>query len=540
MIVNKLIIIVISVGILPFLSHAQSIEEGKVSFITSENVYIRFNSTKPISIGDTLFFKEVPCFKVIRKSSTSCICQKINACFVQKDDPIVFRKTNVIKEPKLTTEEKDSTQLVTRPEQIQEEYTLNDDDRITPPQFKQRLKARTSISTYSTLSQLENKDKHRMVGRASMNIDHINNSRFSIQSYLNYRQNLESDSGSSSVNNQLIRVYNLALSYDVDSTIQLSVGRKINRNLSSIGVIDGLQFEKQIKTFITGAVVGFRPDFQDFGFNPNLFEYGAFIGNQFSSESIYSRTTLGFLEQRNSGKIDRRYFHVQNIQTFNRKLHLFGSMEFDLYNKINGISSHELRLTNIYLSTRYRFNRKLSLTISYDNRKRIIYYATFRTEVERLLDDDIARQGIRVRINARPMKQVFAGVSYSKRFQTNSENKSDNINAFVTISRFLISDGSLSIRYNINKSNYLSSTIFSTTFSFYSFKNKLNTQLYYRNVQYDYFASENKSTQNYYGTNLYLRITRSLRFGLLFEISEKQNINSYRINTKLIKRFNKK
>ena len=521
------------------LVEAQSSLEGLVSFITSDNVYVRFQSTDAIKISDTLYFNEVACLEVIKKSSTSCICQNIGECPVQKDDVVT------LKEIKINEIEEAITTLDTSSIPLSSEVAENNPDQqlVEEPNqtlYKQKINVRSSVATYSSFSPFENNDRHRLVGRMSMNIDNISNSKLSLNSNFNYRRNLQPNAEAPSPTDRLFRVYNLALSYEVDSTIQLSVGRKINRNLSSIGAIDGIQVEKQFSNFITGAVIGFRPDFFDYGFNLNLFEYGTFIGHQLSSQSIYSRTTLGFLEQRNAWNIDRRYMHFQSIQTINRNLHLFGSMEVDLYSRLDNETSFQPRLTNLYLSTRYHFNRRLSLTLSYDNRKRIIFYETFRTQVEDLLNDDIARQGLRLRVSLRPINGVFAGVSLAKRFQSDSENKSDNLNAFVTLNRFLIKGGTLSFRFNRNLSNYLKSNIYSTTFSFYSFKNKLNTQLYYRNVQYDYFTSESKSTQNYYGANFYLRITRSLRFGLLVEVSDRQDNRYYRMNTKLIKRLNKK
>ena len=521
------------------IAEAQSSLEGIVSFITSDNVYVRFQSTDAIEISDTLYSNEVACLEVMKKSSTSCICQNIGECPVQKDNVVTLKvtKNNEIEDAKTTL---DTSSIA-----LSSNVVENDPDQqlVEEPNqtlYKQKINVRSSVASYSSFSPFENNDRHRLVGRMSMNIENISNSKLSLHSNFNYRRNLQPNAEAPSPTDRLFRVYNLALSYDVDSTIQLSVGRKINRNLSSIGAIDGIQVEKQLSNFITGVVLGFRPDFFDFGFNANLFEYGAFIGHQLAKESIYSRTTLGFLEQRNAWNIDRRYMHFQSIQTINRNLHLFGSMEVDLYSRLNNVTSFQPRLTNLYLSTRYRFNRRLSLTLSYDNRKRIIFYETFRTQVEDLLIDDIARQGLRLRVSLRPINGVFAGVSLAKRFQSDSGNKSDNLNAFVTLNRFLIKGGTLSFRYNRNLSNYLKSNIYSTTFSFYSFKNKLNTQLFYRNVQYDYFTSENKSTQNYYGANFYYRITRSLRFGLLLELSDRQNNRYYRMNTKLIKRFNKK
>ncbi len=50
--------------------------EGNVSYISSQNIYVKFENTDGIEIGDTLFFKEknsfIPAVKVDHKSSTSC------------------------------------------------------------------------------------------------------------------------------------------------------------------------------------------------------------------------------------------------------------------------------------------------------------------------------------------------------------------------------------------------------------------------------------------------------------------------------------
>ena len=532
---QRLYILLLFLLCLPFGGSTQTIMNGTVSFVTKENIYVRFTSTTTISIGDTLYSNNIPCLKVVKKSSTSCICQNINQCDVSKDN-LLTHKGIVKKE----TEEVILDTIEGKPAISEEENLNQGEEKEGASQFKQSIRARSSIATYSLLSPFENGDRHRLVGRLSMNLQNVNDSKLSVESYLNYRENLNHQNGSLTTNAPLFRVFNMALVYDVDSSLQITGGRKINKNLSSIGAIDGIQVEKRIKTFISGAVLGFRPDIQDFDFNPNLFEYGAFIGNQISKRSIYSRFTLGFLEQRNSGKIDRRYLHLQSVQTINSKLNIFTSMEVDLYHHLENVSSFRPRLTNLFVSGNYRFNRKISVSLSYDNRKRIIFFETFRTQVEDLLSDDIARQGLRLRLNIRPVNRIFAGVSLAKRFQSNTENQSDNMNAFVTLNQFLLQQGNLSFRYNRNTSLYLSSTIYSSSYSFSNFKNRLNTQLYFRNVQYDYLNSENSSMQNYYGVNFYFRLSRSLRFGMLLEASERQSNRYYRFNTKLIKRFSRK
>jgi hypothetical protein len=223
-----------------------------------------------------------------------------------------------------------------------------------------------------------------------------------------------------------------------------------------------------------------------------------------------------------------------------RKLNFFTSAEVDIYDNVNGVSSTKPRLTNLYLSTRYRVNRGLSFSLSYDARKRIIYYETLRTDVERLLADDEQRQGIRGRVNFRPFKYINTSLSYSKRFQSDNQNKSDNINATVSHSRLPIISGRFTVSFNMNESNYLTSKIMSFRYSRPLIKKKLQGGFYYRIVNYNYGNSEFSSSHFYLGTNLSLRLTKTLRLSILGELSRRDEDQKIRINTKLIKRFKSK
>jgi len=383
----------------------------------------------------------------------------------------------------------------------------------------------------------ENDDRHRTMLRFSVNADHINDSKFSFESYINYRKNIIQRELPVGYETSFLNIYNLAVTYDVDSTLSISLGRKINRKISSIGPIDGLQVDKYFKNFYVGGVAGFKPDITGFGFNSDLYEFGGYLGHFKSSPSLYSMTTIGVLEQHNGGPVDRRYTYLQHSSTFMRKLSFFASAEVDIYGKVNGIISSDPRLTNLYLSARYRVNRGLSLSLSYDARKRIIYYETLRTEVERLLADDEQRQGIRGRINFRPYKYINTSVSYSKRFQSDNQNKSDNINAMISHSRLPVISGRFSVSINMNESNYLTSRIMSFRYSRTLIKRKLQGDFYYRMVRYDYGSSDFNNSQNYYGTSLSYRLTKNLRLSILGELSTRETDQRIRINTKLIKRF---
>ncbi|MDH5250627.1 MAG: hypothetical protein OEW40_16655, partial [Cyclobacteriaceae bacterium] len=357
--------------------------------------------------------------------------------------------------------------------------------------------------------------------------------------YMNYRQTFVPKDTMSLQPKDVFNIYNLALRYDVTPTMSLIVGRKINPKVSSVGAIDGLQAEKFFGNFYAGLLVGFRPDVMDYKFNSDLLQYGGYIGLKSDNKEMYSQTTLGFLEQKNNGNIDRRYTYFQHSSTIGRALNIFSSFELDLYNRVNADSVGKPRLTNFYVSLAYRIGRKVDFSVSYNTRKQIIYYETLKTEIERLLDDDndIARQGMRFRVNARPFKNISIGLSYSKRFQSNDHNNSDNYNGYINVSKIPWIGGSLSLNANRNTSSYMESNILSFRHSRPLIKMKLDADLYYRIVDYTYLSSELITKQNYYGISLSYRITKKMSVTVLGELAATATEENYRVNTRLIQRF---
>jgi hypothetical protein len=69
-----------------------NILQGQVSFVTTNNIYVKFDDTSTIKLGDSLNLggKEIPCLVVKSKSSTSCVCTIINDCEIQKGDEVLF------------------------------------------------------------------------------------------------------------------------------------------------------------------------------------------------------------------------------------------------------------------------------------------------------------------------------------------------------------------------------------------------------------------------------------------------------------------
>lgn len=541
--------IVLILTFISFCSHISGQEDketlsGEVSYLTSKNIYIKFEDTEKINVGDTLYSSmgKIPCLVVDNKSSRSCVCSPIGRCDLAKGDAVVFV-------PALTISNDENAGAVVFAQSGDEFSGLETDSTSEKNQQvgqerKEEIRGRISVSNYSTISDIRD-NRNRLASRFTLYANNIQNSKFSFSSYFSYRQNFIQNDTNSTRKTLFFNVYDLALKYDFNASFSLLIGRKINPKMSMVGAIDGLQGDFRFGKFYVGAIVGSRPDIADYSFNPNLFQYGAYIGIISKAVNFFSQTTLGYMEQRNEGEIDRRYLYFQHSSTVIKKLNLFASFEIDLYKKVNDVPSNEFNLTNLYASARYRFSRKFDMMFSYNNRKRILYYETFQTEIERLLNDDIPRQGIRAGAHYRPVNYLNIGFNYSIRFQNNSENKSDNYNGNVSYSKLPGIGGRLSFNYNYNISNYLKSNAFSVLYSKMFLRNKLSADFYYRYLKYDYFnrepgLSNPTPVQNYFGAGLSVYFKHRFTFSISGEYSKINPENNYRIYVKLAKRFRNK
>ena len=68
--------------ILTYSGYGQDNDEiliGQISFLTSNNIYVKFDTTSKISPGDTLHLSNTnsACLLVKSKSSSSCVCSII-------------------------------------------------------------------------------------------------------------------------------------------------------------------------------------------------------------------------------------------------------------------------------------------------------------------------------------------------------------------------------------------------------------------------------------------------------------------------------
>ncbi|TNE53733.1 MAG: hypothetical protein EP344_14785 [Bacteroidetes bacterium] len=520
-----------------FLVRAQeSWVSGTVSYVSSRNVYVKFNSTQHIAIGDTLFIAKGDSLHaallVSNKSSVSCVCTPLIEGPFQLNDPIVSidNQAPAAAEPEPGEEQPAAEELVKTP----------DEDQATTPAAKKKIKpkvrAQVSAASYSTFSPYA--DRTTMRYAFVLRGDRVKNSRFSIDNYIVYRHFLNDPDNIRNDLNYALKIYALSGKYHFSEHTSLTLGRKINPRISSIGAIDGLQFEKGFgKRVQVGTIIGSRPRLSDYSVDFNLIQGGLYLSLGPGDKNSYGQTTLAFMEQHNGTQVDRRFLYAQHAGEPMKNLNVFGSMEVDLYEKVNDEVHNKAQLTNLYLMLRYRFSRKLNVSLAYDNRKNIIFYESYKNFIDQLIDQE-TRQGLRASISYRPLRRLTVGINSSWRFQKSDLNSAKNLNTYVSYSSIPGIKAAASLSAIFLETNYISSRNYGIKLNRNFWKGKFSTEVYYRNLSYRYLNLETKKHQDIIGASVSWRLYKNLLLFLYVENTlDDTDYNNTRFNTKLMQRF---
>ena len=503
--------------------------EGKVSYITGENIYVRFTSTEQIENGDTLFIRDenslTPALLVDHKSSISCLCSKLAEHSFKVADIVYGRKNNLVRE-------------VVQPQQELPEKDVNEQVLITQeptkePSRTQDISGRLSMSSYSNFSD-EGDNIHRFRYTLSAKASNLSGSKLSAETYVSFTHKLHQwDVVQENLNNAL-KVYSLALKYDINESATVWAGRKINPRIANVGAIDGLQFEYKFRNMFAGIVGGSRPDYQDYGYNFDLFEYGAYIGQSAKTENGFVQSSLAFFEQRNTGNVDRRFVYMQHTNSAIKNLTLFSSLELDLYKLENDKPTNTVSLTSLYFSARYRFSKRLSVFGSYDNRKNVIYYETFRNYADEILQQ-ASRQGVRARINSRPVNGFIVGASAGTRFRDEDPRPTKTLNGFATWTKVPTLNASLSISANLMQTSYLDGQVYGARLSKNLVSGKLYTMLHYRWLDFKYVNTLTNLQQHIGELDLSWQFSKKLYISANYEATfqEQQLFNRLYLNLRI-------
>ena len=527
-----LISLLLALSILTFGRDETEELDGVVSYVTSQNVYVKFLSAKKINKGDNIFLKEdgklIPVLTVEQRSSVSCVGKPIGVQQLKVGDKVVAvvpvdSKEEVVKANKEETPVQDQS--------IHKDTGTEPDDKTG-----QKIKGRLLAASYSNISNLSTADNYKLRYTFSLNVANIANSRLSFDNYISFTHRLNEWSVVQENVFNALKIYSLNLSYRVGENTSVWLGRKINPKVSSLGAIDGVQVETGSKNFYVGAVGGFRPDYSDYSFNFDLLEYGGYMGYTLRNKTGRMQTSLALFQQTNAGNIDRRFAYFQHDNTLIKKVSFFLSSELDLYRLQDGQPVTNLFLTSLYVSLHYRPISKLSVSCSYDNRKNVIYYETFKNYVDQLLQD-AARQGLQMRVNYRPLKYMNVGLSGSYRVRKDDLRPTENVNGFVTYSQVPWIKTSATLSANLLQNSYLSGNIFGLRLTRDFLLGKIYGGLSYRYVNYLFENSQGKMNQHIGELDLAYRINRKFSVSIDYEGTFENQATYHRVYFNTILRF---
>ncbi len=514
----------------------RKIIEGKVSYITGNSIYVKFDSTDGIENGDTLFVsingELVPGLTVLHQSSISCLCNPLGDKEFKAEN-LIFARIQQI-----TKEQPEETETESMPDKDVNEQVLTSSTEKEQQQEKkqQEVNGRLSMSSYSNFSNSDSDDSHRFRYTLSMKLDNISNSKLSAETYISFKHKLnEWDVVKQDLNNAL-KIYNLALTYDFNENSTLWAGRKINPKIANVGAIDGIQFQQHFNNFFAGVAVGSRPDWSNYGDNIDLLEYGGYFGHGKQTKNGFVQSTRGFFEQRNQSKTDRRFVFFQLTNSAIKNLHLFSSFEIDLYKLVNDNPQNTLSLTSLYLSARYRFSRSLSIFGSYDNRKNVIYYETFRNYADEILQQ-ASRQGFRLRVNYRPINYLLLGVNAGTRYRKDDPRPTNTLNGSASYSKIPGINARLSLTANLMQTSYLDGQVYGARLSKNLLNGKLYGMLHYSYVDFSYVASSSTLQQNIGEIDFSYHLNKKWYFSVNFETTFQDNGNYNRLYLNLRRKF---
>jgi len=503
---------------------------GQVSYLTSDNVYLKFTNTDLIQKGDTVYVESEgflkPCLIIFQKSSVSVISKSLG-CKLNVGDPVFMFSKKAIEETKKETVKEEEVVIADKQDLPQKSAVKKKDTDV--------VRGSVSINNYSTIS--ESDFYSRSVGRLSLSTKPLDGNKLSFRTLARFRQNRIRAGENQSFGK--LYLYEFAADYQLTKSVKVTGGRFINPKMLSVGAIDGLKFQYEGKSGFTGVIAGTRPDPYTYGFNANLLQVGVF-GGIYHGASKYAFSNIGFIEQINGGKTDRRYLYVQHQSSLSKTLNLFMSSELDLYQKDSlGLGQMKSRLTNLYFSLNFRPVSALSLMASYDVRRNFILYESFEEELDRLLRDDPYRTGLRLRASYRINKKIRIGVSGSQRVQSDHKNEFSNVTGFLNISKIPGINGRAQFMVAENKNSFLKYRSILARYTRYLMDNRLTLSPYFRYINYDYFSRENNNSirQIYAGLDTGLDIAKKTNLRLLYDISLRENIITHRFNINITNRF---
>jgi hypothetical protein len=210
------------------------------------------------------------------------------------------------------------------------------------------------------------------------------------------------------------RIWEFSLSYEEPTaSVNFALGRVLSRRVGGIGFLDGALVEARASDHLrTGAFGGSEPDWLYDGGQVSLMKGGGYVSyTRGSYEKIYFEQSVAAIGQYHASSVNREYLSFQGHVSVSSKWGMNNTADMDIYRGWRKEKTgRSTELTNIYLSTYYRFSNNVRGTISYDTRRN--YWTLENRSLVDSLFDDRLREGGHVQVDISLKHRIMTSVSY--------------------------------------------------------------------------------------------------------------------------------
>ncbi len=494
---------------------------GTLSYQTGNNTYVKFEQTRPIQIGDTLYNDSNPCLLIQAKSSSSCVCLRINTCNLNIGDTLQYhyfdKTTEQLKEPPKS--QIDSSNAI----------TLQPNDSIV--KTTETLSA--GILSFSTLAQQSilseaNRINFRQVLRFGITQSFL---FFRKPSTLNLNGNFQhyySNFPSNYPTLGRLNIFQACIDQQVNSNLRLSLGRSFQTNgLSTFGIFDALRLQYSYNKWQFESVAGFLPHLGTFGLDLKQQVFGGSIFYTKSTHGKYLQLGYGNFLQLNNGHFDRFTTASQGAVNIGKLQGYFAS-DIDFIPKA-------VRLNNLFLSTQWMLSKKWQLFLSYDARQNFILWNSYNQSlIDDLLDNSV-QQGLRFRIQYRVSKSTILSTHLTNRFNRQLI-QMQLFGMQIRQQKFFWRGAQLS--YSGNLASYPSWISIQQTLRFEQQIKLAQLSLYYRSQIFDNKAiTSTIFNQSTFGLQYNSALKNQIRFNISGEFGMQQQQKITRVYATVIKKF---
>jgi hypothetical protein len=504
---------------------------GEVTYITGENVYVRFPSTDGLAAGDTLRGEDgSPCLVVQQMSSTSCVTVPIGGC----TPAVGHAMLATIAAPPETPEVAESKEAAADPNPGEAPSQNASAGTSTPPM---RISGSVTAAAFAT-SALRNSHAGLTTARGTFRVnlgaENLAGLPLDVDLAGNFQSIYRDANASTPGWRQRNTFYQVAATYRLNKPgIAITAGRRLARGFSTVGSLDGLHAEWRQGPWVAGAMAGFQPGLLTNGFDTNRPAYGLHVGRHGRGDVLRTDWRLGFLAQSFAGATDRQFVFGQYDLDLGNTLQLFASGEWDVYATAGYERSGPRAL---FGSVQWQFAPGWSAYLSGDKRAPIMRFSSFESATLQSLMDRPAQTVYRTRLSGRIAANHRFTLGLSDRRETASIGRTAQL-------RYTWSDlprvgGRLGYSAFNTRMPMMTNLSQRVSYDAELGREDVRMEIHYRWVRTS-FERENMETvnQHYWGGGVYGRFGEHWRASLSVESATQKFQNLLRLQASLTYRF---